>query len=187
MCRRRWRSCESNALSHLDPPTINQSKPIASEYRVFCGQDPRARPDHDRTQFAIKPHGEFSSRPARGAVTREILDYPISFYIVVSSLKHQCKLCRRPARPATSSITCNGLSRIPHTPDVSSRSTLRDARTGNGHDTVALRASSVSQSVSSRPPRAHHTTSPPSQRTAPLPAVNTSTEYSLARATQFRS
>ena len=26
----------------------------------------------------------------------------------------------------------------------------------------------------------------PSQRTAPLPSVNTSTEYSLARATQFR-
>jgi hypothetical protein len=29
-------------------------------------------------------------------------------------------------------------------------------------------------------------TPPPSQRTAPLPSVNTSTEYSLARATQFR-
>jgi hypothetical protein len=29
-------------------------------------------------------------------------------------------------------------------------------------------------------------TPPPSRRTAPLPSVNTSTEYSLARATQFR-
>jgi hypothetical protein len=30
------------------------------------------------------------------------------------------------------------------------------------------------------------TLTPPSRRTAPLPSVNTSTEYSLARATQFR-
>jgi len=29
-------------------------------------------------------------------------------------------------------------------------------------------------------------TTPASQRTAPLPSVNTSTEYSLSRATQFR-
>ena len=44
---------------------------------------------------------------------------------------------------------------------------------------LQVHAATVSQSVSSRSPAL----TPPSQRTAPLPSVNTSTEYSLARAT----
>ena len=60
---------------------------------------------------------------------------------------------------------------------------LEDAAWGLPHAAHATNQS-VSQSVSSRSRPA--LTTPPSQRTAPLPSVNTSTEYSLARATQFR-
>jgi len=51
--------------------------------------------------------------------------------------------------------------------------------------TTGLETSVVQSVIQFRrgPPRALTT---PSQRTAPLPSVNTSTEYSLARATQFR-